>query len=139
MNFFEKIGRGIKKIKTKLIVYAILVLVIVVLLIAPMAVSVVDAETKSGVKFTQDLFGAELWEEFLTSMAKGLVSPLSELGKCFTPDYFGTFIGMLKVTCASKTLEKPSGRNLTNHSMRAIPVTISALRSGMFVKNSMTL
>ena len=98
MGFFERIGRGIRKIKTKLIVYSILALIIIAVLVSTLAVSVVDAEKSSGVKWVNDPYNGEFWGTFFTEFAQGIVNPLTELGKCFSPDYFGTFWDMTKVS-----------------------------------------
>ena len=97
MGFFERLKRGIKKIKTKLIVYAILALIIIAVLVSTLAVSVVDAEKSSGITWIQDPYNGEFWGTFFTSFAQGIVTPLTQLGKCFSVDYFGTFLNMTKV------------------------------------------
>ena len=97
MGFFERLGRGIKKIKTKLIVYAILSAIVIAILVSTLAVSVVDAEKSSGVTWVQDPYNGAFWGTFLTAFAQGIVTPLTQLGKCFTPDYIETFLNMTKV------------------------------------------
>ena len=98
MGFFSKLKRAVKKIKTKLIVYAILVLIIIILLVAPLSTAVVDAEMASGVKFSQNAFDSNLWATFFKNISSGIVSPLTQLRKCFSADYFLTFLNAVKVT-----------------------------------------
>ena len=92
MGFFERLHRRIKKIKNKLIVYAILVLIVIVVLVAPLAVSVVDAQNASGVHFTQAPFDTDFWQVLISSMSTGILKPMDQIGKCSTPDYIGTFL-----------------------------------------------
>ena len=98
MGFFERLGRGIKKIKNKLIVYAILVVIIIVILVAPLAVAVVDGELEANVKFAQEPFNGVLWATAISSFSTGITSPHIQFGKCFSQEYFGTFFSMVKVS-----------------------------------------
>lgn len=100
MNFFERLSRGIKKIKTKLIIYAILVVIVIIALVAPLAVAVVDGEIEAGVKFVQDPFNGAFWSKTISSFSTGILSPHIQFGKCFEADYFGTFFNMVKVSLA---------------------------------------
>ena len=97
MGFFERLGRGIKKIKTKLIVYAVLAIIIIAVLVSTLAVAVVDAEKSSGIVLAQNPYNGNFWGTFFTSFAQGIVTPLTQLGKCFSVEYFGTFFNMTKV------------------------------------------
>ncbi len=98
MGFFEKLRSAIRKIKTKLIVYTILALIIVVWLVAPLCTAIKDAEFVSGTTFTVNPFDADLWRVFFTQISLGITSPLAQFGKCFTEMYFSTFVSMLKFT-----------------------------------------
>lgn len=97
MGFFDRLKRAIRKIKTKLIVYAILAIIIIILLVAPLAVATIDSEIASGVNFAQNPYDGTLWSTLFISLGAGLTSPLTQLGKCFTPDYFARFWSMTKV------------------------------------------
>lgn len=98
MGFLDRLKSAIKKIKTKLIVYTILVVIIIVWLIAPLTAAIIDAENASETTFLNDPFDSDLWKVFLTTFGAGITSPLSQLGKCFTVAYISTFLSMLKVT-----------------------------------------
>ena len=98
MGFFERLRSAFRKIKTKLIVYSILVIIIVIWLISPLCTAIKDAEFVSGTTFLQNPFNGDLWRVFLTEFSTGITSPLSRLGKCFTEMYFETFFSMLKFT-----------------------------------------
>jgi hypothetical protein len=98
MGFFEKLKSAIRKIKTKLIVYAILVVIIIIMLVAPLTTSIINAETAAGVKFSQNPFDSDLWQVFFTSIAEGIVTPLTQVAKCFSEEYFITFFGGVKFT-----------------------------------------
>ena len=97
MGFFERLRRGIKKIKTKLIVFAILVLVIIVMLVAPLTVSIQDAENLAGIVWAQDPFNGEFWSTLITKLSTALMDPLGSLKNCFTQQYFLKFLGALKI------------------------------------------
>lgn len=97
MGFLEKIRKAVRKIRTKLIVYTAIVLILIVWLIAPLCTAIIEAEAKSGLaKWTNDPFNSVYWEEFLTRISAGITNPLAQLGKCFSPDYFFKFSSMLK-------------------------------------------
>ena len=98
MGFLEKLKRAVRKIKGKLIVYAILVVVIIIMLIAPLAVSIYNAESEVGITWAQDPFNQTFWEILIMNMSEGLLEPLNQLGKCFTKEYFPKFFSMLKTT-----------------------------------------
>lgn len=98
MGFLDKIKSAFRKIRTKLIVYTILVAIVIVWLVAPLNTSIVDAQNMAGVKFSQNPMDGDLWGTLLTRLAQGIVSPLTEFGKCFNEVYFAGFWTMLKVT-----------------------------------------
>ena len=99
MGFFERIRRGIRKIKTKLIVYAVLTIIIMVIFVAPLASSVVDGEKQAGTKFANNPFSGPFWEGTIASISDGIMHPFSRLKLCLTDtDYIFTYVNMIKVT-----------------------------------------
>lgn len=98
MGFFERIKKGIQKIKTKLIVYAILVLILIVVLVAPVSASIVDGESAlNGIKWYTDPYNGEFWSTFISSISTYILNPMLALKKCFTIDYIGTFASGVKI------------------------------------------
>ncbi len=90
MSFGEKIKAAFKKIKTKLIVFLILLLVIDVWALAPLTVSLADANA-------QRLPSGKLdWEILLTEMMKFLAAPWNAFKLCLTHEYIPGFITVQK-------------------------------------------
>lgn len=101
MGFFEKLKSAIKKIKNKLIVYAILVVLIIIVLIAPMTASIKGAELASGVTFSQNPFSGPLWQALFSNVfgkEVGIPNPFGAIKKCFGEEYIGTFFTGIKTT-----------------------------------------
>ncbi len=85
MGFGEKLRRAIKKIKGKLIVSVILWLILVIVFVAPMAVSFFNA-SQDGVNFS---------EMFFRTIGTYIVKPLSALGLCISGQTQGWFWSIL--------------------------------------------
>lgn len=101
MGFFEKLKSAIKKIKNKLIVYAVLVVLIIIILIAPMTASIKGAEIATGVKFTDNPFDGPLWQFFFVKVFGsdvGIANPIGALKMCFQEEYIGTFFSGVKIS-----------------------------------------
>lgn len=101
MGFFEKLKAAIRKIKNKLIVYAILVVLIIIILIAPMTASIKGSELAVGVKFSQNPFSGPLWQAFFANVfgkEVGIANPFGAVKACFQEEYIGTFFGGIKTT-----------------------------------------
>jgi hypothetical protein len=98
MGFFERIKAAFRKIKSKIIVYTILVFIIVLWLVTPLCTAIIAAETASGYKFIDSPFDGQYWATFITTFGNGLVAPWGEVPKCFTATHFPLFWDMLKVT-----------------------------------------
>lgn len=102
MGFFGKLKSAIRKIKNKLITYAVLVVCIIIILIAPMTASIKWAEISSGVTFAQNPFSGSLWQALFTnimgSTGVGIVHPLGSLKMCLQEQYIGSFLEGIKAT-----------------------------------------
>ena len=81
----DKIKRGLKKSKKKIIVAVILWIILSIVFVAPMTISIKDA--MSGEKFD--------WTVFFTTVGNQVTKPFSSLAISFTSDYFGTFFDIL--------------------------------------------
>ena len=77
----EKVLRGFKKIKGKLIVAAILWIVITIVFVAPLSVSVKDSYVNGKLEFA----------ELITQIGKNITNPFLALGNAFSGDHIGTF------------------------------------------------
>lgn len=91
MGFFDKIKAAIRKIKTKLIVYYIIVLILLVEPLAPLTAAIQNAEIASGTTFSANPFSGTLWQAFFVSFGTTLVNPLSALKRCLQEDYIGAY------------------------------------------------
>ena len=101
MGFFEKLKSAIRKIKNKLIVYAVLVVIIIIVLIAPMTASIKGAELTAGVKFSENPFSGPLWQYLFANVfgsEVGIPNPLGAIKRCFQEEYIGTFFTGIKTT-----------------------------------------
>ncbi len=88
MGFFEKLRASIRKIKTKLIAYSIIVFVVAIIGLAPFTVSF-----ENGMLAREA--GESFWETFFTQMFQNIQKPLTCLGECFS-DYLISFLNALK-------------------------------------------
>lgn len=99
MNFKEKLRCAFYKVKTKLIVGAVLMLIILILGGAPLSIGITDA-IKSGSAGTSS--SVELVNGFDTGVllfntGSYIIKPFEALAKCFEPDYFPVFFNVFKV------------------------------------------
>ena len=81
----DRIKRGLKKIKDKLIVAALLLLVLIVICIAPFSIALKDA-LETG-QFNLTIF----WNSISSQMAH----PFNSVGKVLSFKYIGTFLSTL--------------------------------------------
>lgn len=88
MGFFDKLKAGFRKIKTKLIVYLVLVIVIAIIGVAPLNVSIQEGLMASKV-------GDDFWAVFFTQIYTNIQHPLNCLGQCFK-DYFAEYLISLR-------------------------------------------
>ncbi len=88
MSFFDKVKVAVRKIKTKLIVYLIIIIVVAIMGVAPFNVSVQEGEMAAKV-------GEDFWAVFFTQLFSNIQKPLSCLGQCFST-YFSAFMVTLK-------------------------------------------
>ena len=102
MGFFEKLKRAIKKIKTKLIVAAILIVVILLWGVAPFTVSVKlawEPKRNSEGFIIEDQDGNMVeefnWETFLLKMGEYITAPWEAVGLCFS-EYFPAYFYVSK-------------------------------------------
>jgi len=88
MGFFEKLKAAVRKIKTKLIVYFILLIVIAIIGIAPLNVSIQEG-------LMAQHAGEDFWAVFFTQLFHNIQMPLASLGQCFST-YFLEYLECLK-------------------------------------------
>ena len=88
MGFFDKIKAAFRKIKTKLIVYFVVVMVVAVMAMAPLNVSIEEGRMASHA-------GDEFWAVFFTQLFTNIQQPMSCLGQCFST-YFLAYMNVLK-------------------------------------------
>jgi len=81
----EKVLRGFKKIKGKLIVGLILWVIITIVFVAPISIGIKDSYTDEGLEFAK----------LLTSIGENISSPFNSIGKVFTKEYIETFWSVL--------------------------------------------
>lgn len=87
MGFFDKLKVAFRKIKTKLIVYLVVILVVAVMGVAPLALSIEQGLIVSRA-------GGDFWTEFFTKIYYNIQKPLESLSQCFAtclPTYWETF------------------------------------------------
>ena len=86
MGFFDKVKVAFRKIKTKLIVYFVVIVVVAIMGVAPLALSIEQGNIVSQA-------GGDFWAEFLTQIFNNIQKPLNSLGQCFSsclPTYLET-------------------------------------------------
>ena len=88
MSFFEKIKAAFRKIKTKLIVYLVVMIVVGIMGVAPFHVSIQEGLMASKA-------GDDFWAVFFTQLFHNIQKPLSSFGQCFST-YFISFLDTLK-------------------------------------------
>lgn len=88
MGFGEKIKTAFRKIKTKLIVYLVLVIVIIIMGVAPFNVSMEEARMASEA-------GEDFWAVLFTQLFNNIQKPLICFKLCFS-NYFLAFLNTLK-------------------------------------------
>lgn len=86
MNFGEKISKAIKKIRSKLIVSFILWLILVIVFVAPLAISLHDALIAEG---------SSKWEVLFTTLGEQIVKPIEATLLCLGGETEGYFIATL--------------------------------------------
>ena len=86
MSFGEKLARGIKKIKSKLIVAIVLWLILVILFVAPLSISL---------KNNEDFNNGKGQLNFMESINKYIVSPLESVQLAFSENYIDSFFSVL--------------------------------------------
>ena len=89
MGFKEKLKRAIKKIKKKLIVYAIMVAILGIWVIAPLTVSIEEGLMAQEV-------GEDFWYVFLMQIVENLQHPIIGIENCFI-DYKIEYIKYLQI------------------------------------------
>lgn len=88
MNFSEKFRAAFRKIKTKLIVYLVLVIAILIMGVAPVTVSMEEARMAAEA-------GEDFSAVFITQIGTNIQKPLNCFGQCFAT-YFSAFLNSLK-------------------------------------------
>ncbi len=88
MSFFDKIKAAFRKIKTKLIVYLVIIIVVAIMGVAPFNVSVQEGQMAAEA-------GEDFFAVFFTQLFHNIQKPLSCLGECFSL-YFSAFMNTLK-------------------------------------------
>ena len=89
MGFFDKLRAAIRKIKDKLIVAAILLIVIIIWGVAPFSVAMKDGLDQQ--VMNSGITGGFNWEIFFMQLGEGIMTPLEQLKKCFSENYFHSF------------------------------------------------
>lgn len=88
MGFGEKLRAAFRKIKTKLIVYLVIIIVVAIMGVAPFNVSVQEGQMAAKA-------GEDFWAVFFTQLFTNIQKPLSSLGQCFST-YFLAYLNTLK-------------------------------------------
>ena len=88
MGFFDKLKTAFRKIKTKLIVYLVLVIVVAIIGVAPFNVSVQEGLMAAKA-------GDDFWGVFLTQLFHNIQQPFASFGQCFSM-YFLAYMNTLK-------------------------------------------
>lgn len=88
MSFFEKLKSALKKIKTKLILYLILVMGGAIFFLAPLTVSFAEGRMAAQA-------GDDFWQVFFTQGYHNIQKPFDSFGQCFS-SYFLEYLNALK-------------------------------------------
>lgn len=88
MSFFDKIKAAFKKIKTKLIVYLVVIIIVAIMGVAPLNVSI-----QEGIMASEA--GEDFWAVFFTQIYNNIQKPFTCLIQCFST-YLGGFLETLK-------------------------------------------
>lgn len=96
MGFFDKIKSAIRKIKTKLIAYYIIVFILLIEPVAPLVASINGAEIAAGEKFSTNPFSGALWQAFFVNIGTNLVAPHKAFIRCLQEDYIASYFGAIK-------------------------------------------
>lgn len=123
MGFFEKIGRGISKIKGKLIVAFILFVVLDIWLVATVSAGIFKAAPDPTKVNPYTL----KWEILLQDGFVGLLTPLEQLKTCFSDTnalriflngtkYFALFYGLFVIIGIAKAMPKHEYEDIENGS-----------------------
>jgi hypothetical protein len=86
MSLFEKIGRALKKMKSRLIVYAIVIVLGIIVLVAPISMAITDA-LNTGSSLGDETGFEALWDGLMSY----LPDPFGNLSKVFTTEYASNF------------------------------------------------
>lgn len=89
MKFFDKLKRAIKKIKVKLIVYAVIVIIVGLIGVAPLTVSIQEGLMAHDV-------GEDFWYVFFMQTYENLQHPFITIGNCFA-EYFGEYLKSMQI------------------------------------------
>jgi len=96
MGFFDKIKAAFRKIKTKLIVYYIIIFILLIEPVAPLTASIQGAEISAGTTFSASPFNGTLWQAFFVNIGTTLVAPFSAVGRCLQEDYIGAYFKSIR-------------------------------------------
>lgn len=88
MGFFDKIKAAFRKIKTKLMVYSVIIILVAIIGVAPFNVSVQEGQMAAKA-------GEDFWAVFFTQLFVNLQKPFVSLKECFTL-YFPAYLDTLK-------------------------------------------
>ena len=89
MKIVDKFKRSVKKIKTKLIVYFVIMFIFAIVAVAPITEAIQDGLMASEV-------GDDFWYVFFTQMFENIQHPFEAIGYCFT-EYFGEYLKALQI------------------------------------------
>ena len=89
MNFLDKLKRAIKKIKVKLIVYAVIVIIVGIIGVAPLTLSIQEGLMASEV-------GEDFWYVLFMQSYENLQHPFIAIGNCFA-EYFIEYLKAIRL------------------------------------------
>ena len=107
MNFKEKMRCAFYKVKTRLIVGAVLMLFILIAGGAPFSIAWTEASKNATQEFDPsavDLSGGLDWAILITRFGENLLSPGNALKVCFQAEYFPTYFNVVKIALLVYTL-----------------------------------
>lgn len=81
----DKIKRGLKKSKRKIIIAVILWIILSIVFVAPMAISIRDATLKGGLD----------WQILFETIGRYITKPFTSIGMAFGANYIGMFWSVL--------------------------------------------